>query len=254
MANLQSQSRRKRYAAFFAALGFLAGTVVGVAGDRYGPGLLVRGERTFGRDLIEIKQHWPQRPCTPVAVAGTEVDPRLDQNTEQIGSDHLLASGSSVAYRAGRLQLDLSAVSGDDIFVYDVKVHVFEHEAAHPAWALADEAGGCGPDRIPLNLKLANGAGKVSNPAIPNEGVEFTLSASVPVVLEIEASACDEYYEFGVELQYSVRGADFSENIGSRSDPLKIMGGTAEVLYSSSLTPGPDQVHPNRGGYFPDCT
>jgi len=240
-------------AAAFAVVACLGGAVSGVLGARYVPFLLDRNEASVGDDVLHVHAEWPLSPCSAVALAGLPGAPAPsahDGTQRPFGTAELGTLAPPIAYRQGWLVLTLSGTGSRTLLIDDFDVQVFGEDAdVMPEWALLDDAGGCGPSTRwwLMDVVLADGQGELVHRG-PSR-----VSRTDPAEVHVHVSSCDRYYEFGLVIGYTVDGQDRVERVGSREQPLRIVGGAASALYASSGSPGPERVRPGDDLLFPSC-
>jgi hypothetical protein len=241
-------------AAAIAVVTCLCGAAGGVVGARYVPSLLDRSEVSGGDDVLHVHAEWPLSSCSAVALAGLPgslAPPAYDGTQRPFGTAELGTLAPPIAYRQGWLVLTLSGTGSGTLLIDDVDVQVFrEDEDVTPEWALLGDPGGCGPSTRwwLMDVVLAGGEGELVHrgPA--------RVSRTDPAEVHVHVSSCDRYYEFGLVIRYTVDGEDRVERVGSEEQPFRIVGGAAPALYTSSGSPGPDQVRLGDDLLFPSCT
>ena len=239
-------------AAAVAVVTCLCGAAGGVVGARHLPSLLDRSELPAGDDVLHVHAEWPLSPCSAVALAGLPGAPAptaYDGTQRPFGTAELGTVAPPVAYRQGWLVLTLTGTGPGTLLIDDVDVQVFHAEDVTPEWALLDEPGGCGPSTTwwLMDVVLADGQGELVHrgPA--------RVSRTDPAEVHVHVSTCDRYYEFGLVIGYTVDGDDRVERVGSEDQPFRVVGGGAPALYTSSGSPGPDQVRRGDDLLFPSC-
>ena len=248
----RSRGVTRAASAAVAVLIYLCGASSAVVAARYAPSLLDGFDDPVGDDLLHVHAEWPLSPCSAVALAGMSGAPaptKYDGTHHQFGTAELATLAPPVAYRQGWLLLTLSGTGPGTVLIEDFDVEVFrEDEDGTPDWAMLDEAGGCGPStRWLMDVVLADGQGELVHRG-PSR-VSRTDTAAV----HAHVSSCDRYYEFGLVIDYTVDGEDRVERVGSREQPFRIVGGAATALYTSSGSPGPDQIRRGKDVLFPSC-
>jgi hypothetical protein len=241
-------------AAAVAVVTCLCGAAGGVLGSRYVPSLLDRSEVSVGEDVLHVHSEWPLSPCSAVALAGLPGAPAptaYDGTQRPFGTAELSTLAPPIAYRRGWLVLTLSGTGSGTLLIDDVDVQVFrEDEDVTPEWALLEGAGGCGPSTRwwLMDVVLAAGQGELVHRG-PSR-----VSRTDPAEVHVHVSSCDRYYEFGLVISYTVDGEDRVARVGSEEQPFRVVGGAARALYTSSGSPGPDQVRLGDDLLFPSCT
>jgi hypothetical protein len=122
----------------------------------------------------------------------------------------------------------------DTATVQSVRMVLFDHKPAEVSWVLGTPYG-CGGalfrrgysvdlDGEPLLLKPDgdwDGA---------NASRGFSVSQDDPTELAFSVSGCDGLYEFGIRLEYTVRGSDHVLMVGSEDEPFRLLGGDPKQI------------------------
>ncbi|WP_136697335.1 hypothetical protein [Geodermatophilus dictyosporus] len=252
---------KRIFATVFAIITFVSGALAGTALDRWSPAWLDWLDVARGESLLNVRAaDWPHTPCSRKLVAsvaeGEQFPATFDALNRVVDSKFLLASELATAYQWGSMDLVLSGSTADTILVHSITPVIYRQTAMAPHWALADADGDCGGSVFRLlDMYLQNGEGYVVDrgltgegrpdegaPALNGLGDVFTVSEDEPVALHLDVQACGFNYEFGLDIEYVLNGRTYHRQLGSRSDPFRIAGVEATYHFTTSETPGPDQI------------
>jgi hypothetical protein len=182
----------------------------------------------------------------------------------------ILASGAGV-FRAGQIGMRLITRDDTPAYIYGLEVVRFRvAKEMRPAWVIELDGDMCGGDVLGrlfasdvtkggdvVDLGTAGTGGDVM-PAVPTAplGTGFTVAAGDPALLLLDVYACTGYFEFGLVIHYVFRGDQYTYEVGSREEPLRIMGTDAPVPHyvfsEESEKPGPHRKGLVDGGRW-DC-
>lgn len=164
----------------------------------------------------------------------------------------LTAEGKAVAFDKGHLYITFTVADNSVVQISNIRPVFYGVDSRRPAWIYYPE-GGCGGTygRIfALNLdkrtftdegiqgsKVFAAAG--DPPPSANElGPSFHVSKSDPAEIEVNATGCNAFYKWGIQIAYVIGNHQYSKTIGSKAEPLLVSGIRRGVvpLYTGSIT------------------
>ncbi|WP_344486586.1 hypothetical protein [Nonomuraea monospora] len=132
----------------------------------------------------------------------------------------------------------MSVLDDSTALITNLRPIIYKKGVASPTWVAAAGGGGCGDvyervfhldlDRLTLTDKGVEGSpdapGVTRQPRTEPIGKAFSVSKDEPAQIRVDAQACSAFYEWGLQIQYSVNGHEYSEVIGKPADPLRSIG------------------------------
>jgi hypothetical protein len=123
----------------------------------------------------------------------------------------------------------------DTAIVESVRIVLFDHKPSEVSWVLGTPYGGCGGALFwrGYSADLDN-----EPPSLMPDGDwdgtsashGFSVSQDDPTELAFSVGGCDGLYEFGIRLEYTVRGTDHVLTVGSEDEPLRLLGGDPKQI------------------------
>lgn len=233
-------------------LGAVLSPVAGQAVERWFPALFQQADDALGISPLYVKERsWPWMPCSSQAAAVMPGGPAADKylaSDQGLNPSILTESGISVPWERASLEVLLSATRPDDtLLIESITPKVYKHEEVPADWTVSTPAVTCGGlDQRAFDLNLGDGRGNLVDKGIlkgPGEGPvpaevpteslgdAFTVAQDDAAKITIYVSAKDGYYEFGLELAYSLNGQPRTKMLGTPEDPYKLAGGPADTSY-----------------------
>jgi len=213
----------------------------GELAGRWAPRAASIAEERIGLKPINIRYEWPGGVCQGSNYAAyAKPAPPLNKILSQKTSDWVqtVVDAGGAPYREGTLTVHLSAAPNVTLIVENISVVLHTRDSRPLDWAIAPshECGGGDVDVRNYNLNL-----DVSKPRLRLTGVNgqprgqsesftpFEASAADPTTLVIETTACRDYYEWGLRLDYSVGGRQYHTDLAPPEEPLRYAGGPASA-------------------------
>ena len=144
----------------------------------------------------------------------------------------------------------LSGIERDSVLIERIEPVIYKTEEVQPRWSLDEpnpDCGGFTTRKGILQLRAGEGmmldygdSWEVGDDERMNQfGSFYSISDDDQMGMRVAVGACDaRYYEFGLDITYSLRGVEYHEEVGSET-PFKIIGGDATEHYLSSGSPYP---------------
>jgi len=190
--------------------------------------------------LVVVSQKWPDFSCSPASFGVLPGGPDPMSTTYASGAKAVRTVG--VPFRAGQLDLRLSAKDPKPLYIYKIEIATFAQKPdVSPAWVGLLEAGGCGDAQHREFTADLDKPASITDDGIVGDGdpdpdapqaklgADFTIKDDDPAHIFVNIKACTGYFEFGLKIHYNYLGGDFETTIGSAAKPFTMVGSAVSV-------------------------
>ena len=243
------------------AAGAILNPLASQAVERWGSPFLQGIDNTIGRSALYVKEtSWPWQPCGNGTAAVMPEGPAAETliaSAQGLDPFLLTESGVTVVWGRASMTILLSATQPEDtLLIESITPRVYKFTEGQAPWTTTPPGSACGGlDQRSFLLNLQTGRGTITDQGIlkgPGEGPlpakvpseslghAFTVAQDDAAEITLAVTPQDGYYEFGLEISYSINGQSQTTNLGSSEDPYRAGGGTAvqsyRVDYKGKLT------------------
>ncbi len=172
-----------------------------------------------------------------------------------VTQDLLWSLDAAMPWERSRITLLIvSDVPDQTLVIEEIRAAVVRQWDERPKQMIYDSGHGCGDikERV-FDLSLHGGsaamvdqgvvgvAGEDADAQLRNTplGSSFTVSDTDPARVMVDVEACDQNYEFVLEVKYRSGGAEFIERIDDRGRPFRISGVPPESYWSNDWQAAP---------------
>ena len=213
-------------------------TVAGAGLGLWAPSAVSRVEAVLGVDTLAVDAAYAESECGPgpMTLAGIRGAPTPDEviRPEEGHSLPMPTPGDSeqlVPFERATIGLSLETKTDEVVFVRRIVPVIFDESEVDVEWAVWGDPG-CGGELSNRHYSVdLDGRPLEMEPLQPMISTGFTVSRNDPSEVLVEFTGCQGYYEFGIELEYSVRDVVRTVVSGTREDPFAIAAGRPARFY-----------------------